>query len=92
MNECDRDVPGADGDEPQYRSGIEIALEDETEPADVIEELLAACQGQIAEAAGAWVIRAGPPAAAVFAFTDDDVIVTSPEELDPFPGRPGRTG
>ena len=29
---------------------------------------------------------AGPPGAAVFAFSDDDVIVTSPEELDPFPG------
>ena len=32
------------------------------------------------------MIRAGPPGAAVFAFSDDDVIVTSPEELDPFPG------
>ena len=85
MNECDREV-AARTPEPQYRSGIEIALEDGTEPADVIEELLAACQGQIAEASGAWVIRAGPPAAAVFAFSDDDVIMTSPEELDPFPG------
>ena len=91
MNECDRGMPGEGGlEEPQYRSGIEIALEDETEPADVIEELLAACQGQIAEAAGAWVIRAGPPGAAVFGFSDDDVIVTSPEELDPVPrARPG---
>ena len=34
MNECDREVAGEDGAEPQYRSGIEIALEDETEPAD----------------------------------------------------------
>ncbi|MFO1141186.1 MAG: phage tail protein [Amaricoccus sp.] len=86
MNECDREMPSADGDEPQYRAGIEIALEEETAPADVIETLLAGCQGQIAEAAGSWVIRAGPPAAPVFAFSDDDVIVTSPEELDPFPG------
>ena len=87
MNECDREVAGR-GRTPSRSTapGIEIALEDETEPADVIEELLAACQGQIAEAAGSWVIRAGPPAAAVFAFSDDDVIVTSPEELDPFPG------
>ena len=88
MNECDALMPAGDSglEEPQYRSGIEIALEDETEPADVIDELLKSCQGQIAEAAGAWVIRAGPPGAAVFAFSDDDVIVTSPEELDPFPG------
>ena len=88
MNECDRLMPAGESgvEEPQYRAGIEIALEDETEPADVIDALLAACQGQIAEAAGAWVIRAGPPGAAVFGFSDDDVIVTSPEELDPFPG------
>ena len=77
MNEYDAPMPADSGlEEPQYRSGIEIALEDDTEPADVIDELLKACQGQI-EAAGAWVIRAGPPSAAVFAFSDDDVIVTS---------------
>jgi hypothetical protein len=86
MNACDAEAIGADGVEPTYRSGLEIALEDETEPADVIDELLKACQGQIAEVAGQWLIRAGAPGAAVFAFSDDDVIVTSPEELDPFPG------
>ena len=87
MNECDADAAGDGGLVSRSTApGIEIALEDETEPADVIDELLKACQGQIAEAAGSWVVRAGPPGAAVFAFSDDDVIVTSPEELDPFPG------
>ena len=42
MNECDALMPAGDSglEEPQYRAGIEIALEDETEPADVIDELL----------------------------------------------------
>ena len=86
MNECDALASGDGGDEAQYRAGVEISLTDDAEVADTIEELLKAMQGQIAFVAGSWLIKAGPPGASVFAFSDDDVIVTSPEDFDPFPG------
>jgi hypothetical protein len=86
MNECDADASGAEGVELQYRAGVEISFGDDSEPADAIEELLNACQGQIAELAGKWTIHVGAFGSAVYAFTDDDIIVTSPEDFDPFPG------
>ena len=89
MNECDALASGDGGDEPQYRAGLELLLTEDAEPADAAEELLKACQGQIAFVAGQWLIKAGPTTASVWAFSDDDVIVTSPEDFDPFPGLDG---
>ncbi|HMR51179.1 MAG TPA: phage tail protein [Amaricoccus sp.] len=86
MNACDADATGEMSDEPAYRAGIEIPLSDSYTPADAIGELLTACQGRIAEVCGQWLIAVGAPPPAVYAFTDDDVIVTEPDELDPFPG------
>src|SRR5918992_921934 len=85
MNECDANADGDAGIERQYVSGVEILLEDQLEPADILEEIGKGAQAQFAEAAGKWTMRPGPPGAAVFAFSDDDVIITSDEELDPFP-------
>ena len=36
--------------------------------------------------AGSWIVQAGAAAPAVYAFSDDDLIVTSPEDFEPFPG------
>lgn len=83
MNECDREIDG----EPQYRAGLEVRINEE--PASVIEEMNKADMGDIAEQAGVWTTRAGPPGLPVFGFTDDDIIVTSPEDYDPFPGLDG---
>lgn len=85
MNECVRLMPIAGGGtEQQYRCGLEVHLDEA--PATVAEELLKACQGQIAQVAGQWHVRAGPPPLPVYSFTDDDIIADRPEDFDPFPG------
>ena len=85
MNECDLTVPRqGGGTEVQYRAGIEVAIDDA--PADVIDELLKACAGQLVEIGGTWKIRCGAPGLPVLTITDDDVIVTAPEDYEPFPG------
>ena len=85
MNVCDQAVSLAGGGtEPRYRAGIEILFDEE--PADYVEELLKACAGAIVETAGVWKLRAGGPGLPVYFFTDDDVIVSSPQDFDPFPG------
>ena len=89
MTECDALASGDGGDEAQYRAGLELLLAEDAEPAAAAEELLKACQGQIACVAGQWLIKAGPTTASVWAFSDDDVIVTAPEDFDPFPGLDG---
>lgn len=87
MNACDADAVASEaGLQRAYQSGIEVRLADDYVRADTIEELLKACAGQVGEGGGRWSVRVGPPGAAVWSFTDDDVIVTSPEDLDPFPG------
>lgn len=81
MNACDAVRTTSKGTEPEYRAGIEVLVSDE--PADVIDELLKACVGQIAEMAGQWHFKVGPPGPAVYDFTDDDVILTSPDTFKP---------
>lgn len=84
MNECDFDVPRAEGGtEPQYRAGFEVFLDQE--PAAILEKLLAACSGEVVEDGGTWHIRVGPPSLPVYFFTDKDVLVSEARELDPWP-------
>ncbi|MBD3787222.1 MAG: hypothetical protein IE922_09665, partial [Sphingomonadales bacterium] len=84
MNVCDMGVDdGAGGTVPQYRCGIEALLSDE--PAEVLEEVLKACSGDVADIAGRWKIRAGSPGTPVATITDAAVIRTRDEMLDPFP-------
>lgn len=84
MNECDLPVDdGDEGTEPQYRAGLEVALEDE--PAAVIEELLKAACAQVAEIGGIWKIRVGPPQLPAYFLTDDDILISKDQEFDPFP-------
>jgi hypothetical protein len=81
MNACDAVRTTSGGDEPEYRAGIEVLVSDE--PADLVDELLKACSGQVAEMAGQWHIKVGPPGPAVYDFTDADVILTSPDTFKP---------
>ncbi|UPT53434.1 putative tail protein [Synechococcus phage Ssp-JY39] len=92
MNECDVPTIVADGVgevdpiyEPQFSGGYEIKVA-EHEPADVLEELFKSCNGQIAENGGIYKPHVGAPGLPVMFLTDEDWIVTDPQELDPFKG------
>jgi hypothetical protein len=69
--------------EPQFRAGIEIT--GDMEPLDVIDNLRAACNGRIAEVGGSFKIQIGAFGAAVFSFTDADIVVTKVQTFEPFP-------
>lgn len=86
MSVCDVQVNIAGGGtEARYRCGFEIKVAEE-EPADVIEEILKSCGGSIVEMGGTYHVRAGGPGLPVYFFSDDDLLVTSGHEFDPFPG------
>lgn len=84
MNACDVPIDlAAGGTEAQYRSGTEAPLS--SKPAAVAEELLKSCSGTVADMGSYWRIRTGAPSLPVFSITDDDIIITREQELDPFP-------
>lgn len=85
MNECDRliDLDGG-GQEKQFRAGYEIR--GDQEPLEIIEELLKGCNGRLSEAGGIFKIAVGAPGAAVYSFTDSDIIITKEQSYQPFPG------
>jgi hypothetical protein len=78
-NECDRVVDGR----PQFRCGAEVSVADE--PLDVIDQLRLACNGRFVLAGGAVKLLVGAPGAAVFSFTDQTVLISDDQELDPWP-------
>jgi len=85
MNECDVAIAlEAGGSEPQYRAGFEVSVDEE--PADIIDELLKACSGQVTEIGGTWKIRVGGPGLPVFFFTDDDILIDQDQMFEPFSG------
>ena len=85
MNACDVAVDnGAGGTEPAYRAGYEMLFTDE--PVDVINALLQVCDGEPVDVGGQLFFKVGPPDLPVAFITDDDIIVSEPESLDPFPG------
>jgi hypothetical protein len=84
MNECDQSVAlVGSGTELQYRAGGEISLD--TDPADVLAELMKACNGRLAEVGGVYKPHAGAPGTSVFAFTDETILSTDPQTFEPFP-------
>ncbi|MDR6632334.1 uncharacterized protein YoxC [Phyllobacterium sp. 1468] len=84
-NECDRLIPLAGGgSEKQFRCGTEINCD--MVPLDVIDKLKKACNGRIAEVGGIFKILVGAPGAAVYSFSDDDILVTKGQNFTPFPG------
>ncbi|WP_052731801.1 hypothetical protein [Devosia geojensis] len=85
MNKCDVLVPVAGGGfEKRFRFGLEVLVDEQ--PHVVIGELLKACEGRIAEIGGLYKVLVAEPDAPVVAFTDEDVVITEPQDLDPFPG------
>lgn len=84
-NECDapRSLEGG-GTEPQFRCGIEINVN--VEPLTMIEELLRACSGRMAEIGGIFEILVGSPGAAVYSFTDANIMISRGQKYSSFPG------
>lgn len=83
-NECDAAVELSNGTtEPAFRCGFEINVD--REPLAVLEELEKAGNMRIAEVGGIFKVLVGAPGAAVYSFTDNDVIVTEGQSLAPFP-------
>jgi hypothetical protein len=84
MNVCDVSYPIlSGGSEPRYRAHAEVKVTDP--PNETLADLLVACNGEMADCGGTWKIRVGEPGLPVYFFTDSDVLITLPEELDPFP-------
>lgn len=82
-NECDAPISlAAGGTEPAYRCGAEIAVN--MQPADVLEEIGRAANMRFAEVGGRLKPVVGLPGAAVFSFTDDDIVVTQGQSFKPF--------
>jgi hypothetical protein len=50
------------------------------DPWDVIDEFAKACSADIADVGGTFFIRCGPPELPSFSITDDDIIVSQPQE------------
>lgn len=71
------------GSEPQFRCGYEIT--GDMTPLDVVQELRKAGNARIAEVGGSFKIQNGAFGAAVFAFSDDDIIITEGQSFEPFP-------
>ncbi|PYE80808.1 phage tail protein [Pseudoroseicyclus aestuarii] len=86
MDACDQVVDGA----PRYRAGYEVHMatpEDGGEtPLDVIAELSTTCAAEVAEVGGSWIIRVGEPGLPVASITDEDILRSKPQDLDPFRG------
>ena len=84
MNACDLEIDdGNGGTVPQFRAGLEVALDDE--PLEVVAELLKAACAEMAEIGGYWDIRVGAPRLPVMVITDDDILATREQEQNPFP-------
>ena len=81
MNEADASVDYGAGPVPAFRGGYEFRGDER--PLDAIEELRLACNGRLAEVGGIFKISVGAPGSAVYAFTDDDIIITKGQSFAP---------
>jgi putative tail protein len=84
IEKCRAPIAAASGFEPAYRSAGEVFCGDEL--GRTFERILTTCSGRYSEIAGAYKIFLGAPDAAVFAFTDGDIISTAPQSMTPFNG------
>ncbi len=82
-NECDRSIVRADGTtEKQFRCGYEVRLD--MEPLSVIDDIRQGASARIAEVGGSFKILVGAPGAAVYSFSDADILVTEEQSFEPF--------
>lgn len=73
MNACDAPVTlAAGGTEPAYTCGGEISVD--TEPREVLQELLKCCGGRLVEAGGVFKPYVGAPGLPVLSFADGDLL------------------
>ncbi len=85
MNACDVLIDnGSGGTEKTYVFGFEWGLD--TEPREIIDEINRSCGGETVEVGGIWKTRVGGIGLPVYFMTDRDILVTRPQEMDPFPG------
>lgn len=86
QDHCDEIVD----DKARYRAGIEVVMATAqhggTDPFEIIDELLKSCAGEIADCGGTWVAKVGPPGLPVAFLTDDDLVVSSPQDYRPHDG------
>lgn len=73
MNACDEDITTSDTTN-RYRCGGEVSVD--TEPYEVIKELLKCCGGRLTELGGVYKPYIDVPELPVAAFTDDDILDT----------------
>lgn len=82
-NACEQSVTlDGGGTQPRYRCGMEISAD--MTPADVLEEIGRAANMRFAEVGGQIKPVVDIPATSVFAFTDEDVIISEGQSFKPF--------
>ena len=84
VNKCRAAIDGPGGPEATYLTGIEVSVD--TEISATIESLLTGCQGKLIETGGFYKTRVGEPGAAVYAFSDGDILSTEEQSFTPFFG------
>jgi hypothetical protein len=82
IGKCRATIAGASGDEPMYRSGGQVSVS--TQPADMLDAIMTACQGKISEVGGTYKVHLGTPDAFSSSFTDDDILSTEDQTFTPF--------
>ncbi|QCL75632.1 hypothetical protein CFBP5499_19280 [Agrobacterium tumefaciens] len=80
INEADRDMGGG---RRQFQGGLEVSVDRDS--LDVIEDLRLGCSGRLAEVGGRIKALIGAPGAAVYSFTDREIVVTADQDYEPFP-------
>lgn len=80
MNEADRDMGSG---RRQFRGGLEVRVSEAG--LDILEKLRVGCAGRYAEVGGSLKMLVGAPAAAVWAMTDETIVVTRDQDFEPFP-------
>ena len=82
-NACDQDINlSVGGVQPRYRCGMEISVD--MEPASVLDEIGKSANMKFAEVGGRLKPIVDLPGAAVFAFTDGDILITEGQSFSPF--------
>lgn len=84
IEKCRAPIVGADGNEPTYRAGGEIAVG--APIADAMEALLGACNGRVSDAGGLYKLFVGGIDAPVVSITDDDILSSEEQSFTPFFG------
>lgn len=85
MNACDATITlSGGGTEPALRCGLQISAD--MSPADVLEEIGRAANMRFAEVGGMLKPIVGLPGAAVFAMTDESILITEGQSYKPFNG------